>query len=255
MYFILNKFDNPFVTVTKFGLLFFLSLSRSLNWKLGHFCITFLLFTSIYFPAFTYSFYSYLFQIFNTTFLWFSSSFLICSQFLFLPMYISAILSVSYLSRCLPLITSPFHTFFFYIPFSYLISFSPPSFSCFLSTDLTLLSIILSPYTSFPLHKTVWQLHLLLLFHLSNSPSYCYSSFFLLACAPYSLTFALSTGFRGQPGQSAEAAKGKHTGNRQWGRTAEGGGGASRRTPSVAARLGGAGAEAEQGGARRGMLN
>lgn len=96
MYFILNKFDNPFVTVTKFGLLFFLSLSRSLNWKLGHFCITFLLFTSIYFPAFTYSFYSYLFQIFNTTFLWFFSSFLtyLCISLLYFLSHISLAVSL-----------------------------------------------------------------------------------------------------------------------------------------------------------------
>lgn len=155
--------------------------------------------------------------LFSESLLLFSStlsSFLYqCISLLYLPD--SYLVYRSYLSCCLPLITSPFLTFFFCIRFSYLISFSPPSFSCFLSTDLTLLSIILSPYTSFPLHKTVWQLHLLLLFHLYHSPSYCYSSFFLLACAPYSLTFALSTGFRGQPGQSAEAAKGKHTGNRQ----------------------------------------
>lgn len=155
MYFILNKFDNPFVKVIKFGFLFFLSLCWSLNWKLGHFCITFLLITSIYFPAFTYSFYSYLFKIFNTTFLWFFSSFLICSQFLSLP--ISAILSISprltFGVPLLSLLLSPSY----YFPLSYFLFLYS-----FLQLDLFLTSFLFL----FSFHWSYITLHYLIALHI-----------------------------------------------------------------------------------------
>lgn len=195
-----------------------------------------------------------------STFFRVPSSHLISSQFFHLSMYIYLLYFLSsplslfvyrpYLCHSLSPITSPSHSFF----------------SLFLSLAWSLPHLL--PFTTFfplILHDSPLSYRPTHLSHFTKQSGNCTSSslsslplallllllpqplsFFLLACAPYSLTFALSTGFRGQPGQSAEAAKGKHTGNRQWGRTAEGGGGRSR-TPSVAARLGGAAAKAEQG--------
>lgn len=159
-----------------------------------------------------------------TFFLSFSLS--LCITFSSLSLFLSSVyyFSLSYLffyipflisSALPPLLTSPafFQLILHYSPLSY----RPTHFSHYTKQSGTAAPALSS-------------LPLAFLLPLLPSPVFLP----VLACAPYSLTFALSTGFRGQPGQSAEAAKGKHTGNRHSGRAAGGGGGGgSRGTPST----------------------
>lgn len=122
MYFILNKFDNPFVTVIKFGFLFFLPFSWSLNWKLGHFCITFLLITSIFFrlllTLFIHNYSKFLTLLSSDSLLLCSSalsSFLyLCISLLYLPD--SYLVYRSYLFCC-PLYYFPLSHFLFLYSF------------------------------------------------------------------------------------------------------------------------------------------